>query len=58
MTTYQNILRKRDLTVAGEVDYGGYRTIIPHITGSAFVTGMHNFVIDPEDPFQTGFILR
>lgn len=45
-------------SVASEVEYGGYRAIIPHITGSAFVTGMHNFVIDPEDPFQTGFILR
>ena len=45
-------------SVAEELDYAGHRAVIPMITGSAFVTGMHNFVFDPEDPIQTGFILR
>lgn len=31
--------------------------IVPEITGQAFITGFHQFVIDPEDPFPHGFQL-
>ncbi len=31
--------------------------IIPHITGSAYITGLHQFVLDPRDPFPQGFAL-
>ncbi len=41
--------------VLEETKVGEFDAIIPEITGSAFVTGMHTFVIDPEDPLQEGF---
>lgn len=43
--------------VIGETKVGDYPAIIPEITGSAYVTGMHTFVIDPDDPFPEGFEL-
>ncbi|MDM5196721.1 proline racemase family protein [Fictibacillus enclensis] len=36
---------------------GIYEAVIPQITGSAWVTGMHQFIIDSEDPFNEGFSL-
>lgn len=40
-----------------ETKAGGFPAIIPEVTGSAYVTGMHTFVIDPDDPIQEGFQL-
>ena len=37
---------------------GDYDAIIPKVTGSAYITGIHEFLIDPEDPLNQGFILR
>lgn len=34
---------------------GGRPAVIPEVTGPAFVTGYHQFVVDPEDPFARGF---
>lgn len=31
--------------------------VVPEITGSAHVTGIHTFFVDPEDPFESGFQL-
>lgn len=39
-----------DLTTEGE-----YSAVVPRITGSAHVTGRHEFVIDPADPLRDGF---
>ncbi|MHA2427937.1 MAG: proline racemase family protein [Candidatus Hermodarchaeia archaeon] len=36
---------------------GQFEAIIPEITGSAFVTGFHQFVVDSEDPIKHGFQL-
>ncbi|UPK73641.1 proline racemase family protein [Nocardioidaceae bacterium SCSIO 66511] len=33
-------------------------TVVPEVTGSAYRTGEHLFVLDPDDPLQTGFTLR
>jgi len=38
-----------------EVSVGGIKAIIPEVTGRAFVTGMHTFVIEEDDPFKYGF---
>lgn len=38
--------------------FGPYQAIIPEIEGSAYITGRHEFLIDPEDPLRHGFILR
>lgn len=40
-----------------EVDLGPVRAVIPEITGSAHITGYHQFVIDSADPLGTGFLL-
>lgn len=41
-----------------EVKVGEFTGVIPEITGSAYITGFNNFVIDPEDPLKYGFILK
>lgn len=38
-----------------EVKVGSFRAVLPEVTGRAFVTGIHNFVIDEGDPFKYGF---
>ena len=40
------------------VDYEGMRAVIPQIEGRAYVTGKHEFLIDPEDPLKEGFLIR
>ena len=37
---------------------GGLDAVVPEVTGTANITGMHEFVIDPEDPLRDGFLLR
>lgn len=37
---------------------GPYQAIIPEIEGSAYITGRHEFFIDPDDPLRHGFMLR
>jgi proline racemase len=32
--------------------------IIPEVSGTAYITGQHTFLIDPDDPLRDGFILR
>ena len=39
----------------GRVD--GYPAVIPEVTGSAYLTGSHQFFIDPRDPLKEGFLL-
>jgi proline racemase len=36
---------------------GPYSAIIPEVTGSAHLTGMHQWFIDPDDPLKDGFLL-
>jgi proline racemase len=37
---------------------GPYAAVIPRVTGSAFITGRNELLIDPTDPLRHGFILR
>ena len=37
---------------------GGRPSVITEVEGSAYPTGRHAFVLDPEDPLGTGFLLR
>lgn len=39
-------------------NFGPYSAVIPEVEGSAYIIGRHEFLIDPEDPLQEGFILR
>lgn len=39
------------------VKLGDVDAVIAEITGSAFITGFQNILINPEDPFKNGFIV-
>jgi proline racemase len=45
-------------SIISEEDYGPFTAVIPQVEGTAYITGMHTFVIDPNDPMKNGFILR
>ena len=31
--------------------------VVAEVRGSAYITGIHEFIIDPKDPFQEGFLI-
>jgi proline racemase len=35
-----------------------FPAVIPKVTGSAYITGYHQFVLGSEDPFPEGFQLK
>jgi proline racemase len=43
--------------VVGHAQVGPYPAVIPEISGKAFITGKHEFVIDPSDELGRGFLL-
>jgi len=45
-------------SIVREEIYGGHRAVIPRVTGSAYIVGQSEFIIDPDDPFRYGFFLR
>ena len=45
-------------SVVAEREYGPFKAVIPQVEGTAHITGMQTFVIDPDDPMRNGFILR
>ncbi|KOO47925.1 proline racemase family protein [Viridibacillus arvi] len=36
----------------------GYEAVIPKVTGEAFLTGFHQFLVDPRDTLPRGFLLE
>lgn len=38
--------------------FGQYEAVIPKVTGTAYITGRNEWLIDPDDPLCDGFILR
>ena len=40
------------------VRYGPHDAVVPRVEGRAFITGRHEFLIDPSDPLRNGFLLR
>jgi len=38
--------------------FGPYEAVIPKITGTAYICGRGELLIDPDDPLRDGFILR
>jgi proline racemase len=38
-----------------ETTIGGVPAVVPQLTGSAWITGRAEYVVDPADPFQDGF---
>lgn len=40
-----------------ETTVGDLKAVVPEITGSAYITGLQQFVIDPDDPLSDGFLV-
>jgi proline racemase len=38
--------------------HGGLVAVVTEIEGSAYLTGHHTFILQPDDPLDTGFLLR
>lgn len=41
-----------------ETSVGGLDAVITEVSGSAWMSGEHEFVLDPRDPLRDGFLLR
>ncbi|HYX87004.1 MAG TPA: proline racemase family protein [Gaiellales bacterium] len=46
-----------DGRIAAETRVGGRPGIVPAIRGSAWITGVFQLVVDPDDPFPEGYLL-
>lgn len=46
-----------DCAIESLTEIGGTPAIIPRITGSAWITGTHQLMLDPEDPYPAGYRL-
>ncbi|MCG8469758.1 MAG: proline racemase family protein [Gemmatimonadetes bacterium] len=44
--------------IVGRDRIGGRPAITPEVGGRAYVTGRHEFLIDPDDPWRDGFSIR
>jgi proline racemase len=44
--------------IVEESEVAGHPAVVTEVTGSAHLTGRHEFVLDPADPLGTGFLLR
>jgi proline racemase len=40
-----------------ETRLGDTMAVVAEVRGSAYITGIHEFIIDPKDPFQEGFLI-
>jgi proline racemase len=38
-----------------ETRVGPYRAVVPTLSGTAWITGLAQYVVDPDDPFPDGF---
>ncbi len=47
-----------DVTAVRCLPFGPYSAVIPRVSGSAFLTGRHEFWVDPSDPLGHGFLVR
>lgn len=45
-------------SVISDLHFGPFKAVIPQVQGTAHITGMHTFCMDPNDPIKNGFILR
>jgi proline racemase len=46
-----------DGRIVAETSVGGRTAIVPAIRGSAWITGVSQLYVDPEDPFPEGYVL-
>ena len=46
-----------DCEIAGETQVAGRPAILPLISGRAWITGVHQYMLDPSDPWPEGYRL-
>jgi proline racemase len=44
--------------VVADTEVGGFPAVVTEVEGSAYLTGRHEFILQPDDPLATGFLLR
>lgn len=44
--------------VVAETTFGPYPAIVPQVTGTAYLVGRNELLLDPADPLRDGFLLR
>jgi proline racemase len=44
--------------VVADAEVAGLPAVVTEVSGSAHLTGFHQFVLEPDDPLETGFLLR
>ncbi|GAA6151208.1 proline racemase family protein [Pseudoteredinibacter isoporae] len=44
--------------IAEELDFAGKAAVIPRVFGTAFITGVNQFLVDMDDPLKHGFLIR
>jgi hypothetical protein len=50
-------LHHKTIVLRGGWRFGDYDAIVPAIRGSAFITGIAELYVDPDDPFPEGYLL-
>lgn len=56
--THESIIGSRFKgTIKAETTLGGKPAIVPTIEGRAWITGIKNYLLDPEDPFPAGYVV-
>jgi proline racemase len=44
--------------LVAEAEVGGFPAVVPTVRGRAWVTGLASYMLDPDDPFPGGFLMR
>ncbi len=44
--------------VLNHISWSGLDAVVPAVSGNAFISGVHRFFLDPDDPLSTGFLIR
>jgi trans-L-3-hydroxyproline dehydratase len=44
--------------ILGDTQVGGRPAILPSITGRAWITGLHQYLLDRDDPYPQGYVLN
>lgn len=47
-----------EVSVTGGIQYANYDAVIPKVSGRAYITGKHEFILEDDDPLTDGFIFK
>jgi proline racemase len=52
------VASRRNTPLFSSLSGSGRDAVLTEVTGSAHLTGIHHFVLEPDDLLGTGFLLR